>query len=270
MRAHPAVRRAPALAFVLAALAASAVAQVQTFENAFMDGTQVKPNPTPSPGIGLATLELEPAKLELSWIVAYEGLIANELAVHFHGPVNAQGIAPVVMTLAGVGSPKAGRAKLTAQQMADLQAGKWYVDVHTQNFPAGEIRGNITAKILVWVNLESSKPGTANKTPRLVGTGTLKANSANKVVLTNAKANAQGILFVGLKAINKPLKGGLLVPDPQFSVPFVTNAQGRFELAFHWPPGVPANTNLYWHAWIKDPGATKGASASNALKSTSQ
>jgi hypothetical protein len=41
-------------------------------------------------------------------------------------------------------SPLVGHAKLTADQAADFMAGKWYVNIHTQDNPAGEIRGDIT------------------------------------------------------------------------------------------------------------------------------
>jgi len=33
---------------------------------------------------------------------------------------------------------------VTPEQLADLLAGKWYVNLHTANFPAGEVRGQVT------------------------------------------------------------------------------------------------------------------------------
>jgi len=31
----------------------------------------------------------------------------------------------------------------TDQQITDLQTGKWYLHIHTQKFPDGEIRGQV-------------------------------------------------------------------------------------------------------------------------------
>ncbi|MGN6102228.1 MAG: CHRD domain-containing protein [Devosia sp.] len=36
-----------------------------------------------------------------------------------------------------------GHATLTAAQVADLEAGKWYFNVHTAKNPNGEIRGQV-------------------------------------------------------------------------------------------------------------------------------
>jgi CHRD domain. len=41
-------------------------------------------------------------------------------------------------------SPIKGAATLTDAQIADLNAGKWYFNVHTAANPAGEIRGTVT------------------------------------------------------------------------------------------------------------------------------
>jgi hypothetical protein len=45
-----------------------------------------------------------------------------------------------------VTSPLQGSATLTDAQAADLQAGRWYVNIHTAANPGGEVRGrkNVT------------------------------------------------------------------------------------------------------------------------------
>ena len=76
----------------------------------------------------------------LSWIVSYSGLSAEPIAAHFHGPAlpnESAGFQVVV----GVPSPATGQKILTPAQAADLLAGLWYINVHSSNFPDGEIRG---------------------------------------------------------------------------------------------------------------------------------
>jgi hypothetical protein len=42
-----------------------------------------------------------------------------------------------------VESPIKGSATLTPAQVADLMAGKWYVNLHTAASPGGEVRGQV-------------------------------------------------------------------------------------------------------------------------------
>ncbi len=53
---------------------------------------------------------------------------------------NAGVVVPFKGSLA---SPITGSATLTDAQIADLEAGKWYVNLHTAAHPAGEIRGQV-------------------------------------------------------------------------------------------------------------------------------
>ena len=43
-------------------------------------------------------------------------------------------------------SPIKGEATLTPEQATDLQAGKWYFNIHTAANKGGEIRGQVTKK----------------------------------------------------------------------------------------------------------------------------
>jgi CHRD domain len=65
---------------------------------------------------------------------------------HFHnGPAGKNG--PVVIWLTKKGSATAGAIKgkttLTAEQAKQFEAGDWYINVHTKEHPAGEIRGQV-------------------------------------------------------------------------------------------------------------------------------
>lgn len=83
----------------------------------------------------------------LTWTVTYSGLTDSVTGAHFHGPAMAGNNAGVVLGFSGnLFSPIKESATLTAAQAADLMAGKWYVNLHTEAHPQGEIRGQIAAK----------------------------------------------------------------------------------------------------------------------------
>ena len=50
-------------------------------------------------------------------------------------------IVPINLPLEG--NPHPGEATITDQQAADLEAGRWYVVLKTEKFPAGEVRGPV-------------------------------------------------------------------------------------------------------------------------------
>ena len=64
-------------------------------------------------------------------------------AAHFHGPAGAGVNAPPVVNLTPLESPITGSAVLTDAQVADLKAGRWYINIHTAQNPKGEIRGQV-------------------------------------------------------------------------------------------------------------------------------
>lgn len=83
----------------------------------------------------------------LRWQLSYSGLSGPATAGHFHGPAAVGANAGVALPFTGpVTSPMSGQATLTAAQAADLMAGKWYANIHTARFPAGEIRGQMTLR----------------------------------------------------------------------------------------------------------------------------
>ncbi len=95
-------------------------------------------------GSGSVAASLNKQTSELSWTVTYSGLSGPVTAAHFHGPAMPGQNAGVALPIGGsMSSPLKGTATLTAAQMADLTAGKWYVNVHTAANPNGEIRGQV-------------------------------------------------------------------------------------------------------------------------------
>lgn len=103
--------------------------------------------PVMSSASGTVEATLNKQTSELSWTVTYSGLSGPVTGAHFHGPAMAGTNAGVVVPITGnLTSPIRGVASLTAAQVADLMAGKWYVNLHTAANPNGEIRGQLPAR----------------------------------------------------------------------------------------------------------------------------
>lgn len=140
--------------FVKAALAAGAIAlvagcgamhpanNVEIFE-ATLSGSQEVP-PSGSPGTGQAEVRLDKATNTLSWKVSYSGLTGPAVAAHIHGPAAAGVNANVSVPFSNTGtSPITGQATVNAAQVAQLEAGQMYVNIHTPTHKGGEIRGQL-------------------------------------------------------------------------------------------------------------------------------
>lgn len=115
---------------------------VETFE-ATLSASQEVP-PTSSAGTGQAEVRLDKATSTLSWKVTYTGLTGPAVAAHIHGPAAAGVNANVSVPFSNVGtSPITGQATVTPAQVAQLEAGQMYVNVHTAANKGGEIRGQL-------------------------------------------------------------------------------------------------------------------------------
>lgn len=131
-----------ALAFG-AAVVLAAPSSAETFKATLSGKSEVPP--TTSPATGTADINYNPATKKLTWTVTYSGLTGPATAAHFHGPAEAGKNAGVAIAIPNAtSSPAKGSATLTAAQAADLEAGKYYVNIHTAANPGGEIRGQVT------------------------------------------------------------------------------------------------------------------------------
>jgi hypothetical protein len=136
------VKTTLAVAFAFAGLL-SVAARAETIPmHATLDTASEVP-PKSGGGKGMLSASFDTASKTLSYTLTFSGLTGPATAAHFHGPAAVGANAGVAVPIAGVASPSKGSATLTDAQIADLEAGKWYVNVHTAANPAGEIRGQV-------------------------------------------------------------------------------------------------------------------------------
>lgn len=119
---------------------------------ATVNGVNEKPASTTSPATGMFTGDLNETTRVLSYTVTYSGFPASSTvaAGHLHRvrPGDAAGVNGVnpspEIPFNSLASPITGTATLTNQARVDsMKNGFYYVNIHTNNFPAGAIRGNI-------------------------------------------------------------------------------------------------------------------------------
>jgi hypothetical protein len=116
---------------------------------ALADPIKFKADLAPGPGVassgkGTATASLDTNTKTLTWTVDYSGLSGPATAAHIHGPADPGANAGIVVPFTGnITSPIKGSATLTDAQIAQLEAGKWYVNIHTEANKPGEIRGQL-------------------------------------------------------------------------------------------------------------------------------
>ncbi len=100
----------------------------------------------PSTATGSGTATLDSGTLMLSWNIDYDGLTGPLTVAHFHGPAPLCVPASAQLGISA-GAPASGNLSgsgmISSQQAADLQAGLWYVNLHTSLNPSGEIRGQV-------------------------------------------------------------------------------------------------------------------------------
>jgi CHRD domain len=147
MMTHRSFRLALCAAALLAvgACASPMMSKMATFNVPLSGANEVPPVTTPAKG--MVTGKFDPATNLLTYTLTYEGLTGPATAAHFHGPAMAGQNAGVALGFKNpITSPQSGQAVLTPAQAADLMAGKWYVNVHTDANKGGELRGQMTAQ----------------------------------------------------------------------------------------------------------------------------
>jgi CHRD domain len=99
--------------------------------------------PVASNGMGTVVATLDTKSRTLTYSVEYSGLTTPAIAAHIHGPAPVGKNAPVLFPFKNPASPIHGSVTLTPAQVKELEAGDFYVNVHTAIHKPGEIRGQL-------------------------------------------------------------------------------------------------------------------------------
>jgi hypothetical protein len=95
--------------------------------------------------VGAGILKLDPTQTELAYFIATSNLTSSVTMAHLHrAPAGVNG--PVAIgfpnaTALTNTAPITGVVALSPADLSDLLAGNFYVNVHTEQYPGGEIRG---------------------------------------------------------------------------------------------------------------------------------
>jgi CHRD domain len=128
-----------ALISLFAMPAAPAFADMVKFKADLKASDEVPP--TDSSGTGTADVTLDTAANKVSWKVTYEKLTGDPTAAHFHGPAKVgENAGPIVDITANIMD---GSADVTPDQAKMISDGTTYINIHTQKYPDGEIRGQV-------------------------------------------------------------------------------------------------------------------------------
>jgi CHRD domain len=124
------------------ALVTPAWAATEHFHADMLGPSEVPANATAGTGTVDATLDTATKKLDYK--VTWSGLTGPATMAHIHGPAPAGKNAGVIVPLGdSPSSPITGSAPLTDAQVAALENGMYYVNVHTDAHKGGEIRGQL-------------------------------------------------------------------------------------------------------------------------------
>jgi hypothetical protein len=98
-------------------------------------------------GSGSGTVTYDFTTNTLSWNFSWSGTQGNTTVAHFHGPAMQGVSAGIRVTITDIVSPSTGSAVITDMDESQLIAGLWYINVHTDHSPLGEIRGQVFGPI---------------------------------------------------------------------------------------------------------------------------
>lgn len=115
--------------------------------SATLNGAAERPTPVTTPATGTITGTYFNISNQLTFTLTWNGLTAEPVAMHYHGPATPDQTAPPVVGITGFPATTSGSLTqtitLTNEQEQQLMSGQWYYNIHTSTNPPGEIRGQV-------------------------------------------------------------------------------------------------------------------------------
>lgn len=122
-------------------LLSPAFAEELKFKAELNGANQVPPVDTAA--TGTADVTVDTTAMTVAWTITAEGLSGDPTAAHFHGPATAEESAPPVIDISQ--NWQEGSAPITQEQLDMIRNGMTYINIHTEQHPDGEIRGQVMA-----------------------------------------------------------------------------------------------------------------------------
>jgi glucose/arabinose dehydrogenase/plastocyanin len=200
---------------------------------AHMTGLNERPTPHETPATGQSTMFL--VGTQLTFNITYKDLLSTATVAHIHGPASSAGSAGVLIDLIPYHNGRttntfgsfSGTVNLTPNIYTQLVDRLTYVNVHSTNYPAGEIRGQIIPKPSA-IPLTASLSGAAERptpvTTPGTGFGSFRIDGHDllfEVVYTNLSSDARAAHIHG--PANSSVGTGVLI-DLE---PYVVGSFGR-------------------------------------------
>jgi hypothetical protein len=172
--------------FALFAVLSSLSAAQETRFSASLDGSQEVPA-VATTALGWGTVTLNAAATEVAIKLYFSGLSSNQTMGHIHGSSTSGQQGTTAGVAIGIGSQGAltgnftlPNVAVTAAQVEDLRAGRWYFNVHSVNNGGGEIRGQILPEVPYYsVLLPIHENPAVTTAPTASGVGKIEFNATN-------------------------------------------------------------------------------------------
>ena len=209
---------------------------------ATLTGAQEVP-PVATAATATANLAVDFTSGDVNGTMVFSGLTSNSTAAHIHdGPAGSNG--PIIVPFTGGAGATSGMwsvsGLLTPSQLDDLRAGLLYVNIHSADFPSGEIRAqlifpniNITAAMSGAKEVpavSTSADGAANLSYNIntgAVTGTLSfsglSSNATEAHIQQGLPGANGPSIVSLTGGAGVISGTWTIPDGTVLTPAQVN-----------------------------------------------
>ena len=201
-----------------------------TLTNAsIFSGAQEVP-PVPSAATGIVAASFNSSTNALSLNIIFSNLSSNTTNAHIH--LGAPGVSggvqiglvgsPIPFPLGVTSGTASGTITLTAPQVVNFLAGNFYVNIHTTNYPGGEIRAQLAGTVSGTYTLDGGVPQAFNSNPftisglaagphTIVATSTAGCVSNNIGVSIGAPAQLTGTTTSTPTTCGNPTSGTITV-----------------------------------------------------------